>query len=66
MNTQTFSKVFLSPNNKKKNRKQFFLLPMGRPMETNRPDAVFGPNARAWEKGEPARLGLRPKAVSAP
>ena len=54
MSTQTFSKVFLFPNNKEK-PKTFFLLLLGRPMGTTGPQPLL---ACATEQRERRRLGL--------
>ena len=60
MSTQTFSKVFLFPNNKEK-PKTFFLLLLGRPMGTTGPQPLSACATERRERRWPGS-GLRPKA----
>ena len=60
MSTQTFSKVFLFPNNKEK-PKTFFLLLLGRPMGTTGPQPLSACATERRERRRPGS-GLRPKA----
>ena len=60
MSTQTFSKLFLFPNDKEK-PKTFFLLLLGQPMGTTGPRPLLACATERRERRRPGS-GLRPKA----